>query len=156
MLEVLCRAWWESLIICLPCHAMLSCALKCFFLNNVDQVKPPPSFDSWFDPLHMWWAIRPLGDAPPPVCPWWGEDYIPWCCLGCFCIHCEECRVSRLVGANPRSSTTSFSIFSSTNQHCFIGGWDSRIDWCHHCRPHSRILGTTSNSFLWVVVAMVA
>ncbi len=92
MLEVLCKVEFRSLVICSPYHPMLSFALWCFLLYIVDFIRPPPSFGSWFDTLHLWPVVRPHGDPPLPLCPWWKEDCIPWCCLKRFCIHCKRCK----------------------------------------------------------------
>ncbi len=82
--KILCRAWHRSLAICSPCHPVLSFALKCFLLLVVDQVKPPSYIDPWFDTLHLWLVVRPHGDPPPLLRPWWGKDYIPCCHSGFF------------------------------------------------------------------------
>jgi hypothetical protein len=87
---------------------MLSFALKCFLLYVVNQVKPPPSFGSWSNTLHLSPAIRPHGDLLLLLHPWWGKDCIPWCYLRCLCIHCERCEVSCLVGTNPHFFVTFF------------------------------------------------
>jgi len=42
---------------------------------------------------------------------WWEENYIPRCCLGCFCVHCKRCHVSCFEGVK-----LMFYVFSS----CFF------------------------------------
>jgi hypothetical protein len=102
--------WGENKIICV-----------------VDQIKPPPSCGFWFDTLHLWPTIRPHGDPPLPLHPWWGKDFIPWCCLKCVYIDCKRCKVSCLVGVNPSSSITFFLVFSSIGWHCYVGWWHLHI-----------------------------
>jgi hypothetical protein len=62
-------AWCENLVICLPYHAMLSYAFKCFLLNIVDQVTPPHPLilslthyirGEMLDPLgiHLFWCAH--------------------------------------------------------------------------------------------------
>jgi hypothetical protein len=121
--------------------------VRCFLFCVVDHVRPLPSFDFCFIPLHLWLAIKPLGDPPPSMCPWWGKDYIPWCYSKCFCVHCKRCRVSHLAKINPHFSTAFFSIFSLACQDCSISGWHSHIVWCHHCQPHSIKFNVMGDSF---------
>ncbi len=97
---------------------MLPFAFKCFFLHFVNQVRLPPSFDSWSNPLHMCPTIKPFKDLPPLLCPWRGKDYIRWCHFGCLWKMQNYCP----KGANPHFSTAFSSIFSSTCQHCSIDG----------------------------------
>jgi hypothetical protein len=87
---------------------MLSFALKCFLLYVVNQVKPPPSFGFWSNTLHLSLAIRPHRDLLILLHPWCGEDCIPWCYLGCLCIHCDTYKVSCLARTNPHFFITFF------------------------------------------------
>ncbi len=95
---------------------MLLFALRCSLFCIADHVKPPPFFDFCSIPLHLWPTIKSLKDPPPLMCPWWGKDYIPWCCSGCFCIHRERCRVSCLMKINSHSFIAFSSVFSLTDQ----------------------------------------
>ncbi len=102
--------WGENKIICVANHNKL-----------------PPSFGFWFDTLHLWPTVRPHGDPPPLLHPWWGKDYIPWCHLRNVCVDCKRCKVSCLVGTNPCSSTTFVLVFLSTSWHCYVGWWHLHI-----------------------------
>jgi hypothetical protein len=86
--------------------------------------------------LLMWPTIRPHGNPPLLLCPWWREDCIPRCHSGCVYIHHERCKVSCFAKANPHSLIVFSSILSLTSQHCSIIGWYLHISWCHHCSPH--------------------
>jgi hypothetical protein len=130
---------------------MFSFSFKCFLLCFADQVRPPPSFGSWFDTLHMWLAFRPHGDLLPLLRPWWVEDYIPLCHLGCFCVDYKRCKVSCFAGINPHFSTAFSSIFLLAGWHCSINWWHLHIGQCHHCQPHSnklRIMGGCNSDSL--------
>ncbi len=130
---------------------MVLFALRCFLFCIANHVRPTPSFDFCSIPLHLWPTIRSLGDRLPSMCPLWGKDYIPWCCSGCFYVHCERCRVSCLAKVNPHSSTSFSSIFSLVGQHCFINQWHLHIVWCCHCRPHSNKFNIMDGFFSWGV-----
>ncbi len=147
MLEIMCEASCRSLAIYLPYNPMFSSTFKCFFFCFVDQVRPPPSLGYWFDTLHLWLAIRLHGDPLFLLRSLWGEDYIPWCCLGCFCVGCKRCKVSCLVGTNPHSSTTCSLVFLLTSWHCSIDLWHFHIGQCHHCQSHSSKLGIMGDFF---------
>jgi len=54
------------------------------------------------------------------------------CYLGCFCVHCEKCKVSHLAKANPCSYVAFSSIFSLVGWHCSINWWHLHIDRCRH------------------------
>ncbi len=145
---MLCKVGCESLVICLPYHSMLSFAFRCFFLCVANYIRPPPSFGSWFDTLHLWPIVRPHGDPFLSLCPLWGKDCIPWCHLEFFCVHCERCKVSYFVGVNPCFFIIFCLIFSLVGSHCFLDWWRSHIGGCHHCWPHLSRLGITSG-FFW-------
>lgn len=87
MLKVLCRVWCESFVICSPYHPMFLSIFRYIYFFVANWIRPPPSFGFWFNTLHMWLAIKPREDPPFPLCPWWGN------CLGCFCVHCERCKI---------------------------------------------------------------
>ncbi len=55
-------AWY---LFTLSSHVFI--CFQMFFFCVVDQVRPPPSFGSWSDTLHLWLAVRPHGDPPPSM-----------------------------------------------------------------------------------------
>ncbi len=82
---------------------------------------------------YIWPIVRPHGDPPRLLCPWWGEDCIAWCYSICFCIHCKRCKVSCFLETKPMFFQAFFSIFFWASQHCFIICWHSHIGQCRHC-----------------------
>jgi hypothetical protein len=91
---------WLSICLVIPCFLLLLDVFSSMLWTNY-----------WFNTLHLWPTNRPHGNPPPPSSPWWGKNYIPWCCTRCFCLHCKRCKVSSFVGTNSCSSIA-FSLVS--------------------------------------------
>jgi hypothetical protein len=96
--------------------------------------------------LHLWLAVRPHGDPPLSLHPWWIEDFGM---IGMFLHSLQGIPCFMFCGCKLMFSYCLFSIFS-------LASWHSSIDWCHlhigqchHCWRHSNIFGMMSNFLLW-------
>jgi hypothetical protein len=70
-----------------------------------------------------------------------GEDGIPWCCVGCVCIHRNIFWFSCCVWTNPRSFVFYPLILTLVGWHCVFGWWYLHIGRCCHCWLHLNALG---------------
>jgi hypothetical protein len=79
-----------------------------FNLTNFFEIKPLWTRVGWFWVQgsiivlglagHL--AVR-CGDPYSLLCPWWGEDNFPWCCVGCLCVYHEGCKISCFTWVDP-------------------------------------------------------
>jgi hypothetical protein len=77
--------------------------------------------------LHLWLASESNKDPHSLLFPWWGIDYIAWCCLGCFHLHHKRHVVSCFTWTNSWPSITLLSMFLLTSLHYVISGWHSHF-----------------------------
>jgi hypothetical protein len=108
--------------------SVLEFGVKCFFMCVAHQVGLPLSFGIWVDLLHLCLTFKSNGDAPLSLFPWWGTNYVTWCCLGWFRLHRERFRFSYFAWANTCFFVTLHLVFWLASWHHVIAWWNLHLD----------------------------
>jgi hypothetical protein len=77
------------------------------------------------------------------------KDDLAWCCVRCYCGHCERFKISHFTKANPCPFAPCFVIFTPLGWHCAISQWCQHVSKCYHCWPHLSWFGFMDCFFSW-------